>query len=88
MRRGSRRTDALAPVAVRIDKPDSDFQPDSDFDDSQLNGEMTTSNMTMESLAQKKSPNCFSRHTTHGTDQMPASRLNVSHAILKFTSGQ
>lgn len=73
---------------VWLEKGDGAFGPDLDFPDDLLAGEKQLSNMSMESFTQSKKPNCFSCHFTHGQGDMPASNLNVSHAILKFVDGK
>ena len=73
--------------AVWLEKGDGAFGPGSDFPDDLLAGEKQLSNLSMESFTQSKFPNCFSCHDTQARQGMPASNLNVSHAILKFVQG-
>jgi hypothetical protein len=82
--------------AVWLNTPEQDFKAGVDFsrvataprNQPLFGGEDRLSSTTMESFTQPSAsfPNCFSCHNTESVSGLPASRLDVSHALSKFYS--
>jgi hypothetical protein len=82
--------------AIWLNTPEQDFKAGVDFSAIAaaprklplFGGEDRLSSTTMESFTQPSDslPNCFSCHNTESVSGLPASRLDVSHALSKFYS--
>ena len=79
--------DSQANQAGAIFRPNRNFP---DADNELFGGESALSNMALESFTQSRNPHCFSCHDTsrvkriHGSVDLPASELNVSHLLSKY----